>query len=174
MKKISLFLMFVLFLEGVFGESVPVLVIEGDSVTLKTDLTEIKIEDVLDWRFGAGGDLIARFNKAAGKITYDDVPGGNFKGRLKLDDQTGSLTITNSRTTDSGEYKVTTTFTSITKTFSVTVIAAPDSGLSQGAIAGIVVMALLITAAAAGGAFYCYRKKKTRVIHLTRPSLIAL
>uniref|UniRef100_A0A9J7ZMS2 Si:ch73-27e22.7 n=1 Tax=Cyprinus carpio carpio TaxID=630221 RepID=A0A9J7ZMS2_CYPCA len=119
MKKISLFFMFVFFLEGVFGESVSVM--KGDSVTLNTGLSEIQKDDVLEWRFGAERLRIARINKAAGTTTYDDVPGGNFKDRLKLDVQTGSLTIMNSRTTDSGEYEVTTTFTSLKKTFSVTV-----------------------------------------------------
>jgi len=69
-------------------------VFEGDSGTLNTRLTEIKDDDVIQWRFG--DTLIAEINKRADSITvYDDVLDGRFRDRLKLDNQTGSLTITN-------------------------------------------------------------------------------
>ncbi|ROL48900.1 SLAM family member 5 [Anabarilius grahami] len=77
-----------------FGnEEESVLVKEGDSVTLDSDLTEIKDDDVIQWRFG--NTLIAEINKLVNRITvYDDVLDGRFRDRLKLDNQTGSLTIT--------------------------------------------------------------------------------
>ncbi len=101
-----------------FGESVSVK--EGESVFLVTGLTEIQANDVLEWRFGAGHDRIARINKAAGVTNTDnEVLGGKFKERLKLDDKTGSLTIINSRSTDSGDYEVTTAITGFKKTFTV-------------------------------------------------------
>lgn len=161
MKKISLFVLFVLFLEGVFGDSVSV--IERDPVPLNTGLTEMHEDDVLDWRFGAGRVLIARFNKAAREITYKDVLDGKFKNRLKLDEQTGSLTIMDSRISDSGEYNVSTSFTSFKKTFIVTVSAAPDSGLSAGGIAGIVITVLGVISAAIGGFYYSQRKKRPEI-----------
>ncbi len=101
-----------------FGE--PVSVKEKDSVNLLTGLTEIQANDVLDWRFGAGQDLIARVNKAAGMNSiYNEVLDGKFKDRLHLDDKTGSLTIMNVRSTDSGDYEVSTSITGFKKTFTV-------------------------------------------------------
>ncbi|XP_051764196.1 uncharacterized protein LOC127520272 isoform X2 [Ctenopharyngodon idella] len=80
-------------------------VMEGDSVTLNSDLTEMKDDDLIQWRFGDGNTLIAEINKQADRITvYDDVLDGRFRDRLKLDNQTGSLTITNTRPEHTGEY----------------------------------------------------------------------
>ncbi len=67
-------------------------VVEGDSVTLNTNITEIPEEDDILWKFGAEKSLIAQINRADGIInTCNDR---RFRDRLKLDDQTGSLSIT--------------------------------------------------------------------------------
>ncbi|CAM4661390.1 unnamed protein product [Leuciscus chuanchicus] len=88
-----------------FVLTVNVSVIEGDSVTLKARLTKMKDDDVIQWRFGDENTLIAEINVTADRITvYDDVLDGRFRDRLKLDDQTGSLTITNTRTEHDGVY----------------------------------------------------------------------
>ncbi|XDV23565.1 hypothetical protein PO909_028093 [Leuciscus waleckii] len=80
---------------------------EGDSVFLYSDVTEINEDDDLLWKFGTENSLIAKINREKQIFsTYDDVPDGRFRDRLKLDNQTGSLTITNTRTSDSGEYKL--------------------------------------------------------------------
>ncbi|CAM4599665.1 unnamed protein product [Leuciscus chuanchicus] len=81
---------------------------EGESFTLNSDLTEIKDDDVIQWRFGFREDtLIAEINKRAGRIAvYDDVLDGRFRDRLKLNNQTGSLTITNIRPEQIGYYSL--------------------------------------------------------------------
>ncbi|XP_067271074.1 SLAM family member 5-like [Pseudorasbora parva] len=106
---------------GVFGESVSVM--EGDSVTLNTDLTEIQEDDDILWRYGAENSLIAEISRAAGVFsTYDDVPDGRFRDRLKLDHQTGSLTITNISTEHAGDYELKISGLKLTlKTFRVSV-----------------------------------------------------
>ncbi len=107
---------------GVFGvdavESVSVL--EGDSVSLNSGLTEMMDDDVILWRFGAENTLIAQINVMVGRITvYDNVLDGRFRDRLKLDHQTGSLIITNTRTEHTGLYKL--QIHSVSKSFSLTV-----------------------------------------------------
>uniref|UniRef100_A0A9J8BR30 Ig-like domain-containing protein n=1 Tax=Cyprinus carpio carpio TaxID=630221 RepID=A0A9J8BR30_CYPCA len=103
-------------LAGVFGESVSVM--EGDSVTLNTHLTEIQRDGLIMWKFGLV--LIAKINAKDNKRDFYDE---RFKDRLQLD-QTGSLNITNTRTTDSGFYKVTSSRTEKPlNTFNLTVYA---------------------------------------------------
>uniref|UniRef100_A0A8C1PQX4 Immunoglobulin domain-containing protein n=1 Tax=Cyprinus carpio TaxID=7962 RepID=A0A8C1PQX4_CYPCA len=95
------------FSSGVFGvDSVKsVSVMEGESVSLNSDLTEIQRDDEITWKFN--NIMIAKISGKdnTSRLYYDNAD-GRFRDRLKLD-QTGSLIITNTRTTDSGEYKVT-------------------------------------------------------------------
>uniref|UniRef100_A0A8C2C2D4 Si:dkey-182g1.10 n=1 Tax=Cyprinus carpio TaxID=7962 RepID=A0A8C2C2D4_CYPCA len=86
-------------------ELIPKSVIEGEPVTLNTDRTELQRDDVIEWKFG--GKVIAKISRAADKICQKTYDGAyeKFRNRLKLD-QTGSLTITNTRTTDSGDYQL--------------------------------------------------------------------
>uniref|UniRef100_A0A8C1LNY0 Ig-like domain-containing protein n=1 Tax=Cyprinus carpio TaxID=7962 RepID=A0A8C1LNY0_CYPCA len=109
---------------GVFGDTgevKPVSVMEGESVTLHTDVAELKKDDEIEWRFN--GTRIAKANIPE----YENDE--RFRDRLKLD-QTGSLTITNTRTTDSGDYKLSIIAGTkdITKRFSVIVHAVTASG----------------------------------------------
>ncbi len=76
---------------------------EGDSVTLKINVTETQTGDKIEWKFGTNRNLIATIKGNTSNIF--DGPDGRFRDRLKLDHQTGSLTITNTRTTDSGLYE---------------------------------------------------------------------
>ncbi|XP_056095291.1 uncharacterized protein LOC130073741 [Rhinichthys klamathensis goyatoka] len=95
------------------------LVMEGDSVTLDSD-TEMKDGVRILWLFGPETTLITGINKRPKGITvYDDVLDGRFRDRLKLDDQTGSLTITNTTTEHTGDYKL--QINSVIKRFSLTV-----------------------------------------------------
>ncbi|XP_026105043.1 uncharacterized protein LOC113076559 [Carassius auratus] len=93
---------------------------ERDSVTLNTDLTEIQRDDLIMWTFELV--LISKINGKDDKREFYDE---RFRDRLKLD-QTGSLIITNTRTTDSGEYKVTSSRRETPlNTFNITVYARP-------------------------------------------------
>ncbi len=80
-------------------------VMVGDSVPLRPDPTYIQGYDVIRWRFGQQKSLVAEINRTAGIFNTYDGPDGRFRDRLKLDHQTGSLTITNTRTTDAGLYE---------------------------------------------------------------------
>uniref|UniRef100_A0A8C1S9Z6 Immunoglobulin domain-containing protein n=1 Tax=Cyprinus carpio TaxID=7962 RepID=A0A8C1S9Z6_CYPCA len=110
---------------GVFGVEAGVIkslsVMEGDSVTLHTDTDTQRNDAVIQWMFGAQNPdiVIAEINRDA---QINDVTDERFRDRVKMDSQTGSLTITNIRTTDSGLYKVElTTNSEAEKTFNVTV-----------------------------------------------------
>ncbi|XP_067252756.1 uncharacterized protein [Chanodichthys erythropterus] len=131
-------------------------VTEGDSVTLDSDLTEIN-DDRIQWMFGDA--LIADSNKQDDRITvYDDVLDGRFKDRLKLNKQTGSLTITNITTEHVGHYKRLIGPSPLVKIFSVSVY---DSGLSPAVVAGICV-AVLLNVAGAAGLIYCCKRQARR------------
>ncbi|XP_067252876.1 uncharacterized protein [Chanodichthys erythropterus] len=119
----------------------------GEDVTLNTHLTEPS--DMITWYFN--GIIIAQIN---GYLSYTcpDVQCDNsterFRDRLKLDDQTGSLTITNSRITDSGEYSVEIINDDISteRLFTLTATGTerePDAGLDAGTVAIIVVFVIV-------------------------------
>ncbi|KTF76136.1 hypothetical protein cypCar_00038778 [Cyprinus carpio] len=109
---------------SVFGDMVTVesvSVLEGDSVTLDSDLTKMMDEDVILWRFGSENTLIAEIDVMADSsmTVYDDVLDERFRDRLKLDHQTGSLIITNTRTEHTGLYQLQSN--SVIKSFTLTV-----------------------------------------------------
>ncbi|KAL1251745.1 hypothetical protein QQF64_019541 [Cirrhinus molitorella] len=125
---ISVFLFF--FVHGVCGvekNGGSVFVMEGDSVTLHTDFKTNQKKDI-KWYFN--GTRIAQitgdFSKTCTDVQCNEGT-ERFKDRLKLDHQTGSLTIMNTRTTDSGLYelKIISIRSSSEKTFSVTVYGVP-------------------------------------------------
>ncbi len=90
-----------------FGDEVrSVSVMEGDSVTLHINDTDIQKDELIMWKFGNNSIVIAQINRKNNDSRfYNDNADGRFRDRLKLN-QTGSLTITNTRTTDSGLYKL--------------------------------------------------------------------
>ncbi|XP_059424842.1 uncharacterized protein LOC132159347 [Carassius carassius] len=133
---------------------------KGESVTFDPGVTQ-NTNVVMMWYFN--DSLITEITGDQSKICSDVQCKERFRDRLKLDHQTGSLIITNTRTTDSGEYKLqiishilqsSVSVTSL-KTFIFTVI---DSGQSSAAVAGICVGVVLLFVTAAVGVIY-YRKR---------------
>ncbi|XP_057181193.1 uncharacterized protein LOC130548442 [Triplophysa rosa] len=142
-------------LMGVFGadagEVKSVSVMEGRSVTLHMNDTKIQNDTLIMWTFGPQETLIAKV-RANNTVTHADVLDGMFRGRLQVDDQTGSLTITDITTQHSGLYHMTISGQQKTSyTFSVTVYEA-----SLTVVICCVVGALLIVTALL--IFYIWRK----------------
>ncbi|KAL0161042.1 hypothetical protein M9458_044767, partial [Cirrhinus mrigala] len=95
-----------------------VLVMEGDSVTLNPCLNQTQRFTMIQWQFGDISAVIAEIY--VNETSYPNDEG--FRDRLELN-QTGSLTIKNMRTTDSGLYilEVHHNSTASYMTFSITV-----------------------------------------------------
>uniref|UniRef100_A0A8C1NRD1 Ig-like domain-containing protein n=1 Tax=Cyprinus carpio TaxID=7962 RepID=A0A8C1NRD1_CYPCA len=110
------------YLSGVFCESLSVT--EGDSVTLHIGVTEIHEDDDILWKFEAGKSQLAKIKKKKQIFSTYDGPDERFRDRLKLDNQTGSLTITNITTQHTGDYQLEISGAKkSSKTFSVSVYA---------------------------------------------------
>ncbi|XP_016113131.1 uncharacterized protein [Sinocyclocheilus grahami] len=115
---------------GVDTDGVSLFVMEGDSVTLHTDISKTQQERI-KWYFNDA--CVAEMNGDFSQICANDKCHNDeerFRDGMKLDHQTGSLTITNIRTTDSGLYKlqIINNSSSISeKIFSVTVRDVPGA-----------------------------------------------
>ncbi|XP_056304281.1 uncharacterized protein si:ch211-236g6.1 isoform X2 [Danio aesculapii] len=113
---------------GDANEIKSVLVTEGDSVPLYTDVTEVQEGDQIVWTFGPQNIRIAEIMKREQmgfniNFVFND---GIFKDKLQMDKHTGSLTIRNIRTEHTGPYKLTVISWSMDtslKRFNVTVFA---------------------------------------------------
>ncbi|XP_016349430.1 uncharacterized protein LOC107694283 [Sinocyclocheilus anshuiensis] len=128
---------------------------EGESVTL--DPGVVKNLNSVMWCFS---DIhIAEITGDQSKTCTDDQCRERFSDILKLDHQTGSLTITKTRTTDSGLYKLQINSSSFSISRISTVLTVIDSSLSPGAIAGVVVVAVVLLLIAA---VFLYRKAKRK------------
>ncbi|ROL37839.1 CD48 antigen [Anabarilius grahami] len=95
-------------------------VTEGESVSLNSSFTQIHTHEEINWKFG--DFLIAKVKRNKESKFYGESAEGRFRDRLKLD-QTGSLTIINSRTTDSGLYTVSSIRRATINTINLTVYA---------------------------------------------------
>lgn len=77
---------------------------EGESFTLNTGVPELQTDDKVLWGFGSEEAIIAKRDRNTNHISYNDADDERFRGRLEMDDKTGSLSITNTKSTDSGVY----------------------------------------------------------------------
>ncbi|XP_042612030.1 uncharacterized protein LOC122144875 [Cyprinus carpio] len=110
---------------GVDTDEESVFVMEGDSVTLYTDVKTNQHEDI-KWYFY--DTRIAQISGDLNDICTDvqcNEGTERFRDRLKLDHQTGSLTIMNITNTDSGDYELKISNSMSEKRFSVTVYDVP-------------------------------------------------
>ncbi|XP_016408613.1 uncharacterized protein LOC107740633 isoform X2 [Sinocyclocheilus rhinocerous] len=145
---------------GVVGETggvKSVSVLEGDSVTLQNYVTEIQRDDLIVWRFGDKGVLLAKIDVETNETSLNDAD-ERFKDRLQLD-QTGSLIIKNTRTEHTGLYEVQIRGRESSQQFLVSVSALPDLGLSPGVIVGISAAVLLFLTAVVAVVVNYYRGK---------------
>ncbi|XP_052394860.1 uncharacterized protein LOC127942887 [Carassius gibelio] len=94
--------LFGLLLLGVSGDDVVVTVMEGDSVTLHTNITKNE-HDKLLWYFE--DTRIALINGRPNTSCLYDGEGGRFRDRLQVDYETGSLTITDVTSEHAGRYE---------------------------------------------------------------------
>ncbi|KAF4097264.1 uncharacterized protein LOC131531397 [Onychostoma macrolepis] len=101
MEVFILLTLFVFVAEVVVGSNL-VSVMEGNSVILKSDVTK-QGRDKMLWYFN--DTLIALINGDPTKSCLYDGEGEIFKGRLEVDFETGSLTITNIRPEHTGRYE---------------------------------------------------------------------
>uniref|UniRef100_A0A8C2BUP8 Immunoglobulin domain-containing protein n=1 Tax=Cyprinus carpio TaxID=7962 RepID=A0A8C2BUP8_CYPCA len=134
---------------------------EGESVTLDPGVMK-NPNDLMTWYFN---DICIAEISEEPRMICTDVQFNNgterFRDRLKLDHQTGSLTIMNTTITDSGLYKLqinSSRFT-IIRSFTVNVTV---SGLSAGKKAGICAAAVLLLIAASVCGFYFYKRRVKR------------
>ncbi|KTF91432.1 hypothetical protein cypCar_00044825 [Cyprinus carpio] len=93
---------------GVYSDETVISVMEGDSVTLNTDVTELQRDDQILWTFrlNSSENRIAEIYKQIVSIYDNKENNERFRDRLKIDEQTGSLTITNINKLHSGLYKL--------------------------------------------------------------------
>ncbi|XP_067271073.1 uncharacterized protein [Pseudorasbora parva] len=167
-SKFSIIRSFSVSVTGVSGaDQVPVN--EGDSVTLNSSVV-MKQQDRMKWYFN--DTRLAEITGNLSKICTDvQCKNGDerFRGRLKLDHQTGSLTITDTTTEDSGLYKLQINSRNMERVFNVAVTAVPGSYeppeessaavISVGAAVGIGFgVVLLLVLAAAGVIYYRHRR----------------
>ncbi|XDV23436.1 hypothetical protein PO909_028014 [Leuciscus waleckii] len=91
------------FIITVCFEEKTVIVKEGEDLTLNTDV-KVQTDDQILWTFGARETHIADIREGV-RETYDGAD-GRFRDRLKLDETTGFLTITNITAEHIGVYKL--------------------------------------------------------------------
>uniref|UniRef100_A0A8C1PWU3 Immunoglobulin domain-containing protein n=1 Tax=Cyprinus carpio TaxID=7962 RepID=A0A8C1PWU3_CYPCA len=112
---------------GVFGVEThgvkTVSVMEGDSITLNTNV-KVQTDDQILWTFGPQSMQIAEIIKRHQLYFVFVSSDGRFRDKLHMDNQTGSLTIRNIRSEQSGLYELQISRSNIlVKRFNVTLYA---------------------------------------------------
>uniref|UniRef100_A0A8C1LH69 Immunoglobulin domain-containing protein n=1 Tax=Cyprinus carpio TaxID=7962 RepID=A0A8C1LH69_CYPCA len=92
---------------GETSKTVNISVTEGDAVTLQSDLSAILNDDTIIWMFGPKDTFIYQIRRKDDLTSFMVTDDERFKGRLQVDQNTGSLTIRNTRKRHSGQYKLT-------------------------------------------------------------------
>uniref|UniRef100_A0A8C1R8P7 Immunoglobulin V-set domain-containing protein n=1 Tax=Cyprinus carpio TaxID=7962 RepID=A0A8C1R8P7_CYPCA len=151
-------------------------VINGESVTLEYVETKVKYYSI-KWYYN--DNLIAESTGVRSKICTDDQCKERFRNRLKLNQTTGSLNITNMNITDSGLYQLQIIISHSShcitrvKRFNVTVFCEyiSDAVLNLGIC--VIVVFLLMSATVTAGVIYCRQKKYKPQIMKMRMMLIS-
>uniref|UniRef100_A0A8C1P7N9 Si:dkey-182g1.6 n=1 Tax=Cyprinus carpio TaxID=7962 RepID=A0A8C1P7N9_CYPCA len=127
-------------------------VMTGESIILLSGVLEIREYDLILWKFE--DHLMAKISKRTNQFLLYDSAEGKFKGRLKLNREAGDLTISDSRSTDSGDYHLHMSNSEYTlqRTISVSVKV---SGLHPGYIALICVCVVFVPVLVALVTYYC-------------------
>uniref|UniRef100_A0A8C1TIH4 Immunoglobulin domain-containing protein n=1 Tax=Cyprinus carpio TaxID=7962 RepID=A0A8C1TIH4_CYPCA len=159
---------------SVGADRVSVSVMEGDSVTLPTGVKADQHETI-KWYFNDAriAQITGDLSKICTDVQCNNEGTERFRDRLQLDHQTGSLTITDTRTTDSGEYilEIIDTGSEPENTFYVTVhgvsadrdkmkgtsVKERKSADKAGICVGVGVVLLIVTAA--GVIYYLKRQQ---------------
>ncbi|XP_067271579.1 uncharacterized protein [Pseudorasbora parva] len=121
-------------MDGVFGSETneTKAVMEGDSVTLHTNLTEIQNNDRIMWMFGPKDSVLMQTTRMDDLTSFFVNDDSGFRGRLQVDQKTGSLTIRNARIRHSGQYKLTISReNTTTKIFNVTVYGVSGADIDE-------------------------------------------
>ncbi|KAI7791046.1 putative CD48 antigen-like [Triplophysa rosa] len=105
-------------------------VMEGENVTLHTDVFKQR-DDKIMWYFGPENTFVARMNGKASSTMYSDDE--MFRDRLKMNNQTGDLTITHITSHHSGLYtlKISSNNKVSYKTFNLTVTISSQCSSSS-------------------------------------------
>ncbi|XP_052445345.1 uncharacterized protein LOC127987090 [Carassius gibelio] len=138
-------------------------VMNGESITLVSGEAKDKCY-LMTWYYN--DNLITEMTGDQSKICTDDQCKERFRNRLKLNQTTGSLTITNMNITDSGVYQLQIIISNSSlciarvKRFTVTVFF-PAVGIC------VLVVLLLMSATVTAGVIYCRQKKyKPQILNM--------